>query len=98
MPTKRKEVNPERPRRFSRRWGLSFVGNIRHQVTARFGIALKRKRQFLGMTQADLAKATGLSRSYISEIEHGRESISLERAERLAMAVDSRLSELLKEE
>ncbi|GAB1471456.1 hypothetical protein MASR2M66_23340 [Chloroflexota bacterium] len=50
------------------------------------------------MTQSDLAQLTGLNRSYISEIEGGRESISLDRAEKLAKAVGSSLSELLKED
>lgn len=73
----------------------SFVGNIRHPVLGRFGTALRAKRRAIGMTQAELAENSGLSRSYISEVENARESISLERAELLASCVNSRLVELL---
>lgn len=88
---------PNKPRRPNKRRGLLFVGNIRHNLTARFGAALKDKRVSLGITQQELSSTTGLSRSYISEVECGRESISLERAEKLAQAVNSSLSDLLKE-
>jgi len=99
MPAKKKSENSmNKARRPLQRRAFSFVGNIRHGATARFGAAVKEKRKLLGMTQAELAEITGLSRSYISEVECGRESISLERAEKLAKAVNSRLSELLKEE
>jgi len=75
-----------------------FVGNIRQSITVRFGLALREQRKRLGMTQAALAAATGLSRSYISEVECGREHISLERAERLARAMDCTLTDLLGEQ
>ena len=84
------------PRRQSQRRGGAFVGNIQHSSTARFGAALREKRMRIGMTQSDLAQLSGLNRSYISEIENGRESISLDRAENLAKAVGSSLSDLLK--
>jgi DNA-binding XRE family transcriptional regulator len=84
-------------RRLLGRRALSFVGNMRHNLTARFGIAFKNKRTSLGLTQQEISKVTGLSRSYISEIECGKESISLERAEKLAQAVSSSLSDLLRE-
>lgn len=61
-------------------------------------MALRERRLSLGMTQSELVEKTGLSRSYISEVECGRESISLDRAEKLARAVNSSLSELLKED
>ena len=75
--------------------GSFFVGNIRQSVTIRFGESLREQRRRLGLTQAELAARTGLARSSISEIERGREHISLERAERLAQAVHSTLADLL---
>lgn len=95
----KKEIHrEEKARRQNKRRAFSFVGNIRHSSTARFGSALREKRLRLGLTQSDLAQLTGLNRSYISEIESGRESISLDRADKLAKAVGSSLSDLLKEE
>ena len=72
-----------------------FVRNSQQNISAVFGKALKEKRKNLNITQEQLSLATGLSRSYISEVECGKQSISLERAERLAQAVNSTLVDLL---
>lgn len=97
MPDINKSDSSIQKARRSQRRAFSFVGNTRQTITGRFGVALKEKRQSLGLTQADLAEITGMSRSYISEVECGRENISLERAEKLARAVNSNLTELIKE-
>jgi predicted transcriptional regulator len=73
----------------------SFVRNSQQNIATLFGKALKDKRRKLGITQMQLSQISGLSRSYISEIECGKQSISLERADRLAQAVNSKLVELL---
>ncbi|MBI4785462.1 MAG: helix-turn-helix transcriptional regulator [Chloroflexi bacterium] len=93
--SKAKQRNLTVARRGLKRRALSFVGNIRHPIMARFGAALRERRKQQGMTQAELAVAAGLSRSYLSEVECGQESISLERAERLAEALGCKLSDLL---
>lgn len=98
MQKKRQEKSPiEEALHLSECRASSIVGNIRQTITIRFGMALREQRKHLGATQSDLSAATGLSRSYISEVECGRENISLERAERLAQAVNSTLSDLLRE-
>jgi HTH-type transcriptional regulator/antitoxin HipB len=89
-------LNQEPARRLERRAG-SFVGNSRHSASARFGLALRARRKVLGMTQTDLAQASGLNRSFISDVERGEESISLDRAEKLARSVDCKLVDLLAE-
>jgi ribosome-binding protein aMBF1 (putative translation factor) len=81
----------------AKRRASSFVGYNQQSVTFRFGMALKDKRRALGLTQSDLAKITGMNRSFISEVESGHENISLERAEKLAKAVECTLAELIKE-
>jgi len=98
MTVNKKPQSNQKARRQSKRRAFSFVGNIQHPSTARFGAALREKRLNIGMTQSELAQLTGLNRSYISEIESGRESISIDRAEKLAKAVNCSLSDLLKEE
>lgn len=74
---------------------VSFVGNTRHEVLLRFGSAVRYRRAQLGVTQADLAAKTGLSRSYLSAVECGRDGISLERAAQVAEALNTTLAELL---
>jgi len=73
-----------------------FVGNIHKPASARFGIALRQRRIELGLTQAEIATRSGINRSYLSQVERGKDNISLDRAERLALAVESKLAELLK--
>ncbi len=75
---------------------VSFVGHDQQSITGRFGRAVQRRRKQLGMTQEELAAASGLNRSFLSEIENGRVSISLARAARLAEALQSDLADLIK--
>lgn len=98
MKANKKQQGDQKARRQSKRRAFTFVGNIQRTSTAKFGAALRQKRLSIGMTQSELAQLSGLNRSYISEIESGRESISLDRAGKLAKAVGSSLSDLLKEE
>jgi transcriptional regulator with XRE-family HTH domain len=88
----------KKARRTSNRLAFAFVGNIRQPISERFGLAVRNRRKQLEMTHSDLAKLAGLSRPYISEVECGRESISLERAERLAKALNTNLPALLRED
>ncbi|MDQ2806304.1 MAG: helix-turn-helix domain-containing protein [Chloroflexota bacterium] len=74
---------------------VSFVGTSRQNISTRFGQALRARRKQQGMTQADLSVRAEVSRSYISEVECGRENVSLEWAARLAHALDCRLADLL---
>jgi transcriptional regulator with XRE-family HTH domain len=47
------------------------------------------------MTQEELAEASGMSRSFISIIEHGAHGVEVVRLVRLAAALDVTLVELL---
>ena len=82
----------------SKRRAVSFVGNNRQTISSRFGAALRDQRKKLGLTQEQLSAATGLNRSFISEVECGRANISLDRAEILANALNSQLVDLLQHE
>ena len=75
--------------------GSFYVGNNQRRITAQFGHVIKEKRERLGITQTELANLSHLNRSYLSEVEHGLASISLERAERIAKALGCRLRDLL---
>lgn len=53
-----------------------------------------RKAKDPKITQQDLAKATGLSRSYLSDVEHNRYNPSLDTTIALANALGVTLNEL----
>ncbi len=59
-----------------------------------FGTQLRRLREAAGLTQEDLAERAGIHRTYLSDIERGGRNVSLINIERLAQALDQRLSEL----
>ncbi len=49
-----------------------------------FGQVLRARRKELGYTQAYVSKVSGLSVSFISDLENGKSTIELDRAIRLA--------------
>lgn len=49
-----------------------------------FGQALRARRKELGYTQAYVSEVSGLSVSFISDLENGKRTIELDRAIRLA--------------
>ena len=64
-------------------------------------IAMGRKvraaRTGMGMTQQELGKSSGLDRTYISQVERGRQNISIGAALRIAHALDVPIGALLAE-
>jgi y4mF family transcriptional regulator len=44
------------------------------------GSALRKRRKELGYTQRDLSEFTGLSISFLSDLERGKKTIELEKA------------------
>ena len=55
---------------------------------------MRSRRDELDLTQEDLAEKSGLHRTYISDIERGARNPSLIIIEKLATALDLKLSEL----
>ena len=49
-----------------------------------FGQALRARRRELGYTQAFISEVSGLSVSFISDLENGKRTIELDKAIRLA--------------
>jgi transcriptional regulator with XRE-family HTH domain len=66
---------------------LSYVKN-------RFGLAVKQRRQEIGISQEVLAERAGLHRTYIGDIERGARNLSLENIEKLAKALQTSISDL----
>lgn len=59
------------------------------------GQRIKATRTRLRMTQRDLADASGLERSYISSVEHGRQNLTIGAVLKIAHALDVAPGELL---
>jgi transcriptional regulator with XRE-family HTH domain len=63
-------------------------------VRVRFGKALRRRRQKLGVSQEEFADHCGLDRTYVGGIERGERNVALVNIEKIAGALKIRLSEL----
>jgi transcriptional regulator with XRE-family HTH domain len=66
------------------------------EVTHRFGRKLRFMRKSRSMTQLQLAIYLGIDRSYISDVERGRKTLSLPTMEIIAKGFRMSLSDLLK--
>ena len=64
---------------------------------AGLGVALRAARNARGLSLAQVAEATGVSRSLLSLIETGRSDITIGRLSRLARLYDVRLADLVPE-
>jgi transcriptional regulator with XRE-family HTH domain len=61
----------------------------------RFGNRLREVREKAGISQEKLAELAGLHRTYVSSVERGKRNISLQNIERLAVALDVSMKELM---
>ncbi len=76
---------------------LESKGLLRMSETAlreALGNAIRERRKHLGLTLAQLARRTGVSLGYLSQIELGKNSASLERLYRIALGLSLKMSEL----
>lgn len=95
MANKKSQGSRQEARRQNQRGASSFVGNKQQGITKKFGNAVRKKRLSLGYTQQEISKLAGMNRSFLSEVERGMTTISLERAEKLSQALGSNLIDLL---
>ncbi len=58
------------------------------------GAAIRERRKNLGLTLADMAKRTNVSLGYLSQIELGKNSASIETLYRIALGLGVRVSDL----
>lgn len=68
-----------------------------HDVCSRFGLRLRELRKSRQMTQLRMAIDFGIDRSYISDVERGRKTISLAMLEVIALGMNLSLSDLLRD-
>jgi DNA-binding XRE family transcriptional regulator len=63
-------------------------------ISSRFGLRLREFRRSRNMTQLRMAVDFGIDRSFISDVERGRKSISLHMLEVIALGMKVSLSDL----
>jgi predicted transcriptional regulator len=71
--------------------------NSSMQVRERFGKRLRELRHERNFTQMQMAIDLGMDRSFLSDLERGRKSITLPFIERIAVGLQLSLSDLLKD-
>ena len=59
------------------------------------GIVIYRRRQELGLSQAELAQITGIHRTYVSDLENGKRNFSLGTLNALAKSLEITVTELI---
>ena len=75
-----------------------FDHNVEADMTQSLGERLRRLRDKKGISLKELAETSGLSRSYLTQIESGAANPSLGSIKRIANVLDVRLFELFSEE
>ena len=65
-------------------------------IQVEFGLRLKELRKEKGLSQEELSEASGLHRTYISDIERGERNVSLKNIEKIAKALGVDMKELIK--
>lgn len=66
-------------------------------VRMRLGRRLRELRQARNLSQEELAFRAGLHRTYVSSVERGERNVALLNIEKLAIAFDVRIHELLED-
>ena len=65
-------------------------------LVTRFGLAVRAARRERGWAQDELSEAAGLDRTYLSGLERGRRNPTLATLERIAVALDRPLADLIR--
>lgn len=66
-------------------------------ISSRFGVRLRELRRQRNLTQVRMSVDYGIDRSYLSDLERGRKSISLQFLEVIALGMQMSMSELVKD-
>src|ERR1700685_1155257 len=68
---------------------------VHDQLVMALSVILRDRREALDISQSDLARRSGLHRSYIGDLERGSRNISVRNLSRLAQAMGLQPSKLL---
>lgn len=66
------------------------------EIKKAVGETIRDLRNKQALSQEDLANLTNLHRTYISSVERGKRNISIENLEKIAKALSTKISNILK--
>jgi len=70
---------------------------MKREVLIKFGQKVRKERDRLGLSQEELASRAGVHRTYIGMIERAEKNITLENIERVAKALNLKLSDFFRD-
>lgn len=70
-----------------------YTGDI-SMIQKNFGLAIKKYREQLGVSQEKFALSISMDRTYYASVESGKRNISLQNIEKIANGLNISLSEL----
>jgi len=70
---------------------------MKREVLVKFGKKVRAERDKLGFSQEELASRAGVHRTYIGMIERAEKNITLENIEKVAKALDLKLSDFFRD-
>lgn len=65
-------------------------------IAQKFGDNMKKIRLVNGMSQGDICRKLGLDRAYISNVENGKQNLTLSTMEKVAKVLGVSVDQLLK--
>ncbi len=65
-------------------------------IKTQFGLAVKKYREQLGLSQEKFALSISMDRTYYASVESGKRNISLQNIQKIATGLNISLSELFK--
>jgi len=69
--------------------------NNKNNARLNFALKLRTAREDRGLSQEQLASIAGLHRTYVGSVERGERNISIDNIEKLAIALDMDVQELV---
>jgi transcriptional regulator with XRE-family HTH domain len=72
--------------------------NAASSLKAILGLTIKRERESLGISQDELAKRSGLHRTYVSALERGARNPSIGSVEKIAQALRVSVAKLFEDQ
>jgi len=70
---------------------------MKREILVKFGNKVRKERMRLGLSQEDLAIKARVHRTYIGMIERAEKNITLENIEKIARALNLKLSDFFKD-